>query len=71
MHTFVACGFEQLVQLAQVSAAEAVVVAHEDLQGVAGGGEAQGCCEQGWEGEETHFGDSGPEELDCDWSMGN
>jgi hypothetical protein len=30
--TFVAAGFEQLVQLAQVAAAEAVVVAHEDLQ---------------------------------------
>lgn len=44
--TFVAAGFEQLVQLAQVAAAEAVVVAHEDLQRIARGREAQGRGEQ-------------------------
>lgn len=42
---FVASRFEQLVELAKIAAAEPVVVAHEDLQSIAGGCEAQGCSE--------------------------
>lgn len=47
---------EQLVQLAYIPATEAVVVAHEDLQRIAGGRKAQGCCEHRGEGRNTHLG---------------
>jgi len=43
--TFVACVFEQLVQLAQVATAESVVIAHENLESIARGCEAQSCGE--------------------------
>lgn len=40
--TFVAAGFEQLIQLAQIPAAEPIIIAHEDPQRIARGREAQG-----------------------------
>ncbi|KAJ8105129.1 hypothetical protein OPT61_g10365 [Boeremia exigua] len=60
--TFVSSVLEQLVQFPQISAAEAVVIAHEDFESIAGGREAQGGSEQ-CKGD-THSGSQGRLESD-------
>ena len=45
---------KQLVQFTQVSAAESVIVTHEDLESIARGRKAQGCCQNCGKGK-THL----------------